>query len=787
VPEEKANELLITISRDQFNQIMDEISEEVSALTRQYIERYFHFKFFKKKFPGGDTIGPSLGRIQKESSEIIFKTAITLRPSPDGKNVQLDLSVYKDLLTKYLMDLNRSADLMSNKFNTNFFPIRRNPSSSGGPLRTEDYLEIYNKLGNFTPPREDRNPSSATYAHAFKALRESKSIPLDPKSIPPGWKQHSKEDEYFRLLEDKEMKKDIVSLLSIAYFGGELEEFNPQAFSLSAQEANVPYLKKHYDELTSMFMQLYALKAVDVYNERSNTAMVINKNKDTIITVPAILDYGTTSLKEMGKPKSMAPMFDPEYIKGIAEISDKSPVPSYSKSIKKINLLNTSQYSNPKKVSSGELAHANAGTMEINVFYDKINSLHERYVNGTPEFRDYKDKEFAIPGVYGSLLEAIKYGTAHELGHIMSYIAWDHAKDISEDKQKYLFGLPLPMARLRGNKEKFRRDLSTIKKNQKVSVYGDESGDEYFAEAYAKYIYSGDITDEFKEILEKAGIEKGKPKKIIYDDSSTNPSERSFVSDIEDEKPLLDNEEAIKIFNDAIVNALSKYSLDELDTLSMKLGLTLNPGDRASVETISAGIYRSIKSQWNGSSNFIATLILMRVAKDTLNLEGSLPITGRTKDSEKLQKRAAYEEVYSSLTPKELNMVEDLVKAQYDTVQTYLGQYGIREVPVYRGWRNASDIAEDGRVRTRPLSSFSLRYLTAQSFTSETGAVTVAVIPAEKIFGISANNFGVSSEQEIVVLGGSYRMYVVPDSLSPRSMKDIEISGVEVEVEEEGN
>jgi 8-oxo-dGTP pyrophosphatase MutT (NUDIX family) len=103
--------------------------------------------------------------------------------------------------------------------------------------------------------------------------------------------------------------------------------------------------------------------------------------------------------------------------------------------------------------------------------------------------------------------------------------------------------------------------------------------------------------------------------------------------------------------------------------------------------------------------------------------------------------------------------IKTLLHAQYDWTQQELAKAGIKEMSLYRGAAiyRPTAATEDTKINLQPLSSFSVEYETASSFSGHgenDPAVIAARVPASRIFSTAKTGFGCLSEGEVVVLGG---------------------------------
>lgn len=91
--------------------------------------------------------------------------------------------------------------------------------------------------------------------------------------------------------------------------------------------------------------------------------------------------------------------------------------------------------------------------------------------------------------------EAFTHTVIHEMGHVLMYKYW---------------GDDMPMRRGDQNLKKDYEQLGIDK--QKISRYGTKNHMEHFAEAYARYVLTGDATPEFRDLLGSKGLLKSQKK-----------------------------------------------------------------------------------------------------------------------------------------------------------------------------------------------------------------------------------------------------------------------------------
>lgn len=170
---------------------------------------------------------------------------------------------------------------------------------------------------------------------------------------------------------------------------------------------------------------------------------------------------------------------------------------------------------------------------------------------------------------------------AHETAHTVQYSLW--GSDSSDDNG---------LAALQADFE--ARGLST---DDSVSSYGNDSFAEYFAEAYARYLLTGEASDEFKEMLEDKGLLRRDPTK--WESSLTDaelesyeifqklenypgtPSKNPNISSaqlaaIQAKRHMVDTYEIISLFGN-ISDGASWTTVDQLDPNAIILSRGVTP------------------------------------------------------------------------------------------------------------------------------------------------------------------------------------------------------------------
>lgn len=93
-----------------------------------------------------------------------------------------------------------------------------------------------------------------------------------------------------------------------------------------------------------------------------------------------------------------------------------------------------------------------------------------------------------------NLQETYMHVGVHELGHVVMYKVWGN--DTNTDR----------------GESALAADYRKFNAKDNISQYGKESVAEHFAEAYAKYVITGEATPEFRALLESKGLLKSQKK-----------------------------------------------------------------------------------------------------------------------------------------------------------------------------------------------------------------------------------------------------------------------------------
>lgn len=149
--------------------------------------------------------------------------------------------------------------------------------------------------------------------------------------------------------------------------------------------------------------------------------------------------------------------------------------------------------------SSNTLGYAFPGG-GAHLYVDRVNtSGSERERNLRPSNDGWWSTEVA------TTQDVYMHTGVHEIGHVVMYKTW--GKDTASAKGE--------MA-LASDYKKFgitdSNSISSIGSRQPISEYGKESVAEHFAEAYARYVITGDATPEFRALLESKNLLKSQKK-----------------------------------------------------------------------------------------------------------------------------------------------------------------------------------------------------------------------------------------------------------------------------------
>lgn len=121
--------------------------------------------------------------------------------------------------------------------------------------------------------------------------------------------------------------------------------------------------------------------------------------------------------------------------------------------------------------------------------------LQKMMTNGNNSGDEYNPETSWHSVPQNSYEEAFTHTVVHEIGHVLMYKYW---------------GDDMPMRR---GDESLKRDYQQLGiDKQKISRYGTRNHKEHFAEAYARYVLTGDATAEFRDLLGSKGLLKSQKK-----------------------------------------------------------------------------------------------------------------------------------------------------------------------------------------------------------------------------------------------------------------------------------
>lgn len=128
-----------------------------------------------------------------------------------------------------------------------------------------------------------------------------------------------------------------------------------------------------------------------------------------------------------------------------------------------------------------------------------------------------------------------------------------------------------------------------------------------------------------------------------------------------------------------------------------------------------------------------------------------------------LPKGYSYTDFNKALVGQEIEAGQKVGRAflreMYNHTQEQLKAQGLTHVTLYRGTKLPGVTGTVAEVQTQPMSSWSTSYDQARAF-AKTAVIGVRV-PVEKVIGTYATGYGVKSEEEVVLLGGRFKAFVV--------------------------
>ena len=716
-----------------------------------------------------DTI--ELDMFDVSSSMAAVMEEIKLQEGPDGSSY-VDIKAVNQKIYNLYYELNISYRSIAIKNGYKYSGIYRRPAENVGRmfgagyeyLSQEEETASTNKTKTSLP---QQLTGKDTDFFDLVSLMKSKGDVRSKKL--KGYRAHSHADEYERLLKDEDMRSSLGAMIAEQFRikGSKSKTDISKYFVVSPESKNVlDDSSRPGTDLMSFLsewsMKIFAAKSVGLFKPEAQNIYFINDKKDTIIQLP---------LDSTGK--SVSPSVKIEYIQAAAEAVDRSVRPDKSSIVRKINFMDTSDY--PGTVGGGELAHANFATLQINVFMDKISDQFEAYNNAPAERKDEMLKQFASPKVWDSMENMYKYTVAHELGHIMAAVIWDH-KELNSNFQKS----GPPTWRFRSGIKDMQKEINPLKQLEPISKYGSESTDEYWAEAYAKWLFEDEASDSFKKILDDYGLIRGKARRWVTDDTSSNPAGRKTLPDsAQDSFTYLNSVPSVTVGSSSSEEVLKKMveripyvgeygeesAKEALKMLDKKYGATYQKVDVDNKELWQSigDFLQNINQQWNGSSNYNSALASMYAIREEFNITNALPLTGRASSGQAFEERKKnIEEIDSFFKahPEVFTFFKELLRANYEYTQEVLQKAGVTDILLYRGWNSAGDIKDKVVVPSRPLNSFSVKEEIARNFLGSGGSLTAVLVPAKDIFTFwKLFRGGHEGESEVILMGGAREMY----------------------------
>jgi len=722
-----------------------------------------------------------------------------IKEGPDGERY-FDIKGMNSAIKQFYADINKSYSNIARKNSHQFKPIERRVEFSreftsgfenyGDYLSSKDQTEVNKQLKTEFPATYDGKDSS------FSVLEQGLGM-QDPLNVSPikGYREHTRTQEYKRLLQDEDLKsslgrtiaeqfriKGIQSKTDIGKYFLDEKEFDDLASRDPDADDNSTSESRLRANLVDWSLKILAMKTVNGFNPKQPAQRYfINKSKDTIIELPE------------GSDRKIRPDVNMDYIQAATEAIDRSVRPDKSKIVRKINFKNTDDY--PGEVLEGELAHTNFATLQINVFMDRISNLNDIYNAAPIERKDELIRKFASPNAWDSMESLYKYTVAHELGHIMAAVIWDHEELNSNSYKK-----GPPTWRFRKGLPEMQKEVNPLKQMEPVSKYGEESTDEYWAEAYAKWLVDDEASPAFKKLLDDYGLIRGKARRWVTDEASTNPAGRGAIPDsavnaLENLQKMGDvsltgNEYGKNLIESemAKVPYLGEYgeeeTKDQLKNIVKILELSpMGTDNKPAIFGMSLLLTR-MNENWNGTSNYTSGIATMYALREEFDIQNGLPLTGRaTADENKFaERKKVVEQVDAGFkqNPEALKLFKQILRANYNITQKVLADRNITELILYRGWRNAEDMKNAVVVPSRPINSFSLEEDIARRFLGSQGTMTATIVPREDIWSFfKILKGGVANEAEVLLLGGAREMYAYPWNAYPR-LEDIVGTGKEV-------
>jgi len=780
--EESAKNGEVLVIKDEPNGALSgfrgRLSIELSNAAKRYVELVTPItnrKDVDKTTKDKELTAPALLRMQFD-----LLKSIEIKTGPNGERY-IDIDEVNNKVEKLYADLNSSYKAIATKNGYQFRGILRTPKivgtnnnrTFGGSL--QEYLsEKAQKATNERLEKaypKDLSGKSANLTELVNALEISK--PKLPKQLKGPFREITRKQEYDRLMEDTDFRSTLGRMIAgygsdpsiTRYFLSEEELKNmPKESSINSPENNLGNLERAAaTEFVDLAHKIYALNTVGGFNSTAPAKRYFrNASGDTIIALP-----------ENSNQTDLSPSVNIDYIQAALEAIDRSVVPNKSSIVRKINFVNTSDY--PGKIEEGELGHTNSATLEVNIFMDRLSDVNDKYNAAPPEEKDKMLRRFASPNAWDSMESLYKYTVAHELGHIMAFSIWDH-REINSNFNKS----GPPTWRFRSGITDMQKEINPIKQLEPVSDYGKQSTDEYWAEAYAKWVVDNDASDSFKQILDDYGLIRGKARRWVTDDTSTNPAARETISEsVKNSQKLFqkipevnfgNNEESRKMTQEMVddIPYIGEYgeqaTKEQLKILADILGLdnylTMNDDLARGV----GSVVQQLGERWKDSTTSNSSVAMMYAAREEFDIQNALPLTGRAaKDGQFLErkKQVDYIDKIMKENPEAFKLYKQILRAQYNLTQRALKDAGIEEFLVFKGWPGAGEIKDMVVVPTRPITPFSVTPSVATGFGGGGGSVTAMIVQAKDIFNVDRlfSGYKHTHEVEVLLLGGAREAY----------------------------
>lgn len=723
--------------------------------------------------------------------------SIQVKTGPSGESY-LDIDEINNNVEKFYAELNSSYRAIAVKNGYQFKGINRkskvgtttdrsfNVKGSSLEYLSQKAENATNERLQKAYPKVTSGPVASLTSRIDELSLNNTSVQLKQR-LKGGFTEYSRSIEFSRLMQDKDFESSMARTLAslspnfsaARYFLSE-EDFEnlPKDDNTNSPEMALGRLEQiAYRELIHTAHKIYALQAVGGFDPKLPARRYFkSQNGDTIIALP-----------ESSDKKDLSPSVNTDYIQAAIEAIDRSVRPDKSSIVRKINFVNTSDY--PGKVEEGELGHTNSATLEINIFMDRLSDINDKYNAAPPEEKDKMLRRFASPNAWDNMESLYKYTVAHELGHIMAFSIWDH-KELNSNFHKS----GPPSWRTRSGLKEMQKEINPLKQLEPISEYGKQSTDEYWAEAYAKWIVDNEASDSFKKILDDYGLIRGKARRWVTDETSSNPAARTTVYDEYKEThdailayPAFDPDktvEASKVLERMLedIPYLGEYGEEETKKAIRKLrdGLSVysshSMGDN--LDDMQKQLYkflRDMHSIWNGGdgSNQVSSIAMMYAMREMFDITNALPLTGRAKATDssfqgRLARAVGVEEFFKQ-NPETYTLFKQILQANYNHTQRVLKDLGVEEVLVWRGWQGAKDIKNMTVVPSRPLNSFTIKEGITNTFASSTtDSKTAVVVKAKDVYGFfKLFSAGHGGEEELLVIGGAREMFGYDKASSP--------------------